>query len=90
MYITITHFTYIVITNIYIYCTLYINVLVSICICPVFIIYTCIIYSQLYIISIYTICIYYVSFGCIIFICVIYICIYASVCLCLYHLHLSF
>lgn len=43
MYITITHFTYIDITNISIYCTLYINVLVSICICPVFIIYTCII-----------------------------------------------
>lgn len=58
MYITITHFTYIDITNIYIYYTVYINVLVSICIYPVFIIYTCIIYLQVYIIYIYTICIY--------------------------------
>lgn len=47
MYITITHFTYIDITNIYIYYTVYVNVLVFICICPIFIIYACIIYLQL-------------------------------------------
>lgn len=56
---------------------MYINVLVSICIYPVFIIYTCIIYLQVYIIYIYTICIYwYVSIGCIIFMCYLYLYIF--------------
>lgn len=91
MYITLTHFTYIDITNIYIYYTVYVNVLVSICVCPIFIIYTCIICLQLSIVQIYPVCIYwYISIGCIIFICVIYTCIDPSICLCLCHLHMSF